>query len=90
MIFSVISHGYVQQSPWLVLEHFLASERNLVSLSNSPYYPIYVSSTYLQTGASLVGQTVKNLPALQEMWVQFLGWEDNLENKMATHCDIFA
>ena len=36
------------------------------------------------------GSVIKNLPALQEMWVQFLGWEDNLENKMATHCDIFA
>ena len=29
--------------------------------------------------ASLIAQTVKNLPALQEMWVQSLGWEDPLE-----------
>ena len=90
MIFSVISHGYVQQSPWLVLEHFLASERNLVSLSNSPYYPIYVSSTYLQTGASLVGQTVKNLPAMRETQVQSFGQEDPLEKGMATYSRILA
>ena len=28
---------------------------------------------------SLVAQLVKNLPALQEMWVRYLGWEDPLE-----------
>ena len=35
--------------------------------------------------ASLVAQTVKNLPAKQEIWVQSLGWEDPLEKGMATH-----
>ena len=40
--------------------------------------------------ASLMAQTVKNPPALQETWVQSLGWEDPLENGMATHCSIFA
>ena len=30
-------------------------------------------------GASLVAQLVKNLPAMQEIPVQFLGWEDLLE-----------
>ena len=34
-------------------------------------------------GASLIAQSVKNLPALQETWVQFLGWEDSLEKEMA-------
>ena len=29
--------------------------------------------------ASLLGQLVKNLPAMQEIWVQSLGWEDPLE-----------
>ena len=28
---------------------------------------------------------VKNLPAKQEMWVQSLGWEDPLEEEIATH-----
>ena len=35
--------------------------------------------------ASLVAQTVKNLPALQETWVQCLGQKDPLEKGMATH-----
>ena len=34
---------------------------------------------------SLVAQTVKCLPAMQETWVQFLGWEDPLEEEVATH-----
>ena len=38
--------------------------------------------------ASLVAQTVKNLPAVQETWVWSLGWEDPLEKEMATHCSI--
>ena len=33
---------------------------------------------------------VKNLPALWETWVQFLGWEDPLEKGMATHYSILA
>ena len=42
------------------------------------------------TGASLVAQLVKNLPAMQETWVRFLGWEDPLEEEMATHSSILA
>ena len=33
---------------------------------------------------------VKNLHAMQETWVQSLGWEDLLENGMATHSSILA
>ena len=40
--------------------------------------------------ASLVVQMGKNLPAMQETWVRFLGWEDPLEKKMATHSSILA
>ena len=40
--------------------------------------------------ASLVAQTVKNLPAMQENWVQSLGWEDPLEKEVATHSSILA
>ena len=38
--------------------------------------------------ASLVAQMVKNLLAMQETWVRFLGWEDSLEKEMATHFSI--
>ena len=37
-----------------------------------------------------MAQTVKNPPAMQETWVQSLGWEDPLEKGMATHCSILA
>ena len=37
-----------------------------------------------------MAQIVKNLPALQETWVRFLGGEDLLEKEMATHSSILA
>ena len=40
--------------------------------------------------ASLVPQMVKNLPAMWETWVPSLGWEDPLEEGMATHYSILA
>ena len=40
--------------------------------------------------ASLVAQLVRNLPAMQETWVQSLYWEDPLEKGMATHSSILA
>ena len=47
-------------------------------------YPLYYSWT------SLVAQTVKNLPAMQETCVQSLGLEDPLEESMANHSSILA
>ena len=44
----------------------------------------------IQTHASLVAQTVKNLPVMQETWIQSLDWEDPLEKGMATHSSILA
>ena len=40
--------------------------------------------------ASLVVQIIKNLPAIQEIWVRSLGQEDPLEEGMATHTSILA
>ena len=40
--------------------------------------------------ASLVAQTIKNLPAMQETQVRSLGWEDTLGKEMATHSSIIA
>ena len=39
---------------------------------------------------TFVAQLVKNLPAMQETWVQSLGWEDPLEKGKATHSSIIA
>ena len=40
--------------------------------------------------ASLMAQLVNNLPATRETWVRSLGWEDPLEEGMATHSSILA
>ena len=39
---------------------------------------------------SLMAQMVKNPPAMWDTWVPFLGWEDTLEEGMATHSSILA
>ena len=39
---------------------------------------------------SLVVQMVKNPPAMQEIWVRSLGWEDPLEEGMVTHSRLLA
>ena len=46
--------------------------------------------SFITIGASLVAQTVKNLPAVQETQVQSLGQEDPLEKGMATHSSVLA
>ena len=40
--------------------------------------------------ASLIAQMVKHPPAMQETWVQSLGWEDPLKKGLATHSSILA
>ena len=44
----------------------------------------------MEKRASCVIQTVKKLPAMQETWVRYLGWEDPLEKGRATHSSILA
>ena len=48
------------------------------------------SGLKIASGTSLVAQTVKNLSAMQETRVLFLGWEDPLENGMVTHSSTLA
>ena len=45
---------------------------------------------YTPTGLPSDTQSVKNLPAMQETWVRFLGQEDPLEMEMATHSSMLA
>ena len=40
--------------------------------------------------ASLVAQMVKNVHAMQEIWIQSLSWEDPLEKGMVMHSSILA
>ena len=56
--------------------------RDLMDLS-----PVHRFGSYW---AFLVAQTVKNPPAMPKAWVWSLGWEDPLEEDMATHSSILA
>ena len=67
--------------PSWVLISSLGSPWSLIkSLSGIPFY--------LQNGASLIAQLVKNPPAMQKTQVRFLGQEDPLEKGQATHSSI--
>ena len=51
---------------------------------------IYLFFLLLLFWASLVAQLVKNPPAMRQTWVRSLGWDDPLEEGMATHASILA
>ena len=53
-------------------------------------YEITLWLHYGYVRASLVAESVKNLPAMQETRVRSLGWEDPLEEGMATHSSILV
>ena len=75
---------------WL---YFCGSSLTLESFS-LVFYLFYLQILYILfvfiPRYSLVAQTVKNLPATQETWVQSLGREDLLEKEMANHSCILA
>ena len=48
----------------------------------------YVSVKLIR--ASLVAQKIKNLLAVQETWIQYLGRDDPLEKEIATHSSVLA
>ena len=47
-------------------------------------------AAFIMVQVSLVAQMVKSVPAMQETWVQSLGWEDPLEEEMAIHAIFLA
>ena len=59
-------------------------------LGSHSWVDLSLENGLANSGASLVAQTVKNPPAMQETQVQSLGWEDPLEKGMATHPNNFA
>ena len=70
--------------PGLVVPRHVGS--SWIRASKSPA----LAGGFSTTGASLVAQMVKNLPAVQETWVRSLGGEDPLEKGMSTHFSILA
>ena len=67
-----------------------------MSISIHRHIGIHVVLSFMEFGVldqymtSLVAQMVKNMPAVQETWVQSLGQKDSLEKEMATHSSILA
>ena len=53
-------------------------------------YVYYFEKKVSYNWASLMAQLVKNSPAMQEIWVRSLGWEDPLEKGKATLSSILA
>ena len=51
---------------------------------------VFYSTVFIRITSSLVAQMLNNPPAMQDTWVQSLGWEDPLEEVMATHSSILA
>ena len=49
-----------------------------------------IGYSFQYSWASLVAQMEKNLPVMREMWVRSLGWQDSLEEGMATYSSILA
>ena len=70
--------------------HSLGLSCHFLLLPTAKGGPGLIGSVEEKTGASLVAQTVKCLPAMRETWVQSLGWEDPLEKEIATHSSILA
>ena len=53
-------------------------------------FPGSVECSFTIERNEVSGSAVKNPPAVQELWVRSLGWEDPLEEEMATHSSILA
>ena len=90
---------------WVALPFFRGSsqprDRTQVSHIASGFFTVWATKDKFtkfsisnqhgkNTLSSLVAQTVKNLPAMWETWIQSLGLEDPLEEGMATHSSILA
>ena len=80
---------FINQSAFL---HLLIGILSVTFCFLLPLSLTYVDlpTSFLPVRSSLVAQSVKNLPAMQKIQVQSLGWEDSLEKGTATHSSILA
>jgi len=83
MTFSYILQCFIRIRTSRLFSFSQISGKDVEYLCN--FYTILTSSW-----ASLVAQMIKNLPAMQETWLQCLGQEDPLEERMGTHSSIPA
>ena len=83
----MVSYIYIKESQW---PSFHEDKRFLLKGRLKAGFWVIFQSIFHLYWASLVAQLVKNLPAMQETWVQSLGWGAPLEKKMATCSSILA
>ena len=69
---------------------YLSHLRVILSTAEEDSAGVHLMSLLQGLSYSLVAPLLKNLPAMQETWVQSLGQEDPLEEKVATHSNILA
>ena len=86
---SLFSHLYMTtgKTTALTIWTFVSKVMSLLFNTLSRFVTAFLPRFSL---ASLVAQMLKHLPAMWETWVRYLGWEDPLEKKMATHSSILA
>ena len=84
------------EAPWLLMINWDIS-MPLTNLLDTPTFSLFCFNKRqwrgwirLSLGASLVAQMVENLPAMQEIQVRSLGWEEPLEKEMGTHSSVLA
>ena len=89
--------GYHSPYKWLCFSGSSASKESTCNVGDPGSIPELGRSPGEGVGyllqyswVSLVAQLVKDLPAMRETWVRSLGWEDPLEEGMATHSSILA
>ena len=80
LIISQISFFFSPKSDWWMKNKIIVEWR----------HPKFHNPVLLHCGASLIAHLGKNLPAVQETPVWFLGWEDTLEKEQATHSSILT
>ena len=82
-------HHCLNHATLMLCNWFHLGTRNLKSRPSIIHWTHLSVICFLQR-AFLIAQLVKNLPAMQEIWVQSLGWEDPLKKGKATHSSILA
>ena len=65
-------------------------DRKEVNLISSCFHFFLIKKKKISQKPPSIAQLVKNLPAMHETQVRSLGWEDPLEEEMATHSSVLA
>ena len=87
---SLSSPSFPASGSFPMCQFFASCGQSFGALTTASVLPMNIQDWFPLRWASMVAQLVKNLPAMQETPVQFLGWEDPLEKGIVTHSSILA